>query len=214
MQPAVVNGATEPRPENAAAVTPHAVTAWQRVRTQICIILTVGTCVIALLWLIMIDVIVNERHAAIEHARAEVNNLSAAFQSEVSQTMNSVARAMDAMAERMRAAQGQFDIHEWAGDIPLLANAAIYAAVIGPDGRLLSTTLDAHPRTGSTSATGSISACISMARSKAFSSASRWSVAMSGQTAIQVSHTGGRGGWQIPRRHRVLAGARPVDDVA
>jgi PAS domain S-box-containing protein len=145
MQPAVVNQITERQPGDAAAVATRPVTGWQRVRTQISIILTVGTCVIALLWLIMIDVIVNERLAAIAHARAEVNNLSAAFQSELSQTMNSVARAMDTVAERMRAAQGQFDIHEWAGEIPLLANAAIYAAVIGPDGRLLSTTLDGHP---------------------------------------------------------------------
>ncbi len=145
MLPAAVDRKPEPQPGNAASVATSAVTAWQRVRTQTGIILTVGTCVIALLWLIMIDVIVNERHAAIEHARAEVTNLSAAFQSEVSQTMKSVARAMDAMAGRMRTAQGQFDIREWAGDIPLFADLAFYAAVIGPDGRLLSTTLDAHP---------------------------------------------------------------------
>ena len=40
--------------------------AWRGVRFQICIILTIGACVIALLWLIMIDVIHTERRAAIE----------------------------------------------------------------------------------------------------------------------------------------------------
>ncbi len=120
-------------------------TIWQCLRSPSCIILTIGTCVIALLWLIMIDVILNERRAAIEHARAEANNLSAAFQSELSQTLNSVARAMDAVADHMRAAQGAFDMHEWAGDIPLLAAATIQAGIIGPDGRIVASTLEAHP---------------------------------------------------------------------
>ncbi|MGA3003464.1 MAG: hypothetical protein ABSE20_17255, partial [Acetobacteraceae bacterium] len=120
-------------------------TSWQRVRTHICIILTVGTCVIALLWLIMIDVIRNERHAAIVHAQAEANNLSAAFQGELCQTLNSVARAMAVVADHMRAAHGPFDVHEWAADIPLLATAAIQAGIIGPDGRVVSSTLEAHP---------------------------------------------------------------------
>lgn len=123
----------------------RSVTSWQRVRTHICIILTVGTCVIALLWLIMIDVIRNERHAAIVHAQAEANNLSAAFQGELCQTLNSVARAMAVVADHMRAAHGPFDVHEWAADIPLLATAAIQAGIIGPDGRVVSSTLEAHP---------------------------------------------------------------------
>ena len=112
---------------------------------QIAVILTVGTCVIALLWLIMFDVIRTERHAALEQARGNANNLSAAFQSELSQTLNSVSRAMDAVAARMRAAPGSFDIHQWATGIPLLAAAAIQGGIIGPDGRLVSSTLDPHP---------------------------------------------------------------------
>jgi PAS domain S-box-containing protein len=145
MQPAVVNQTTERQPGDAAAVTRHPATRWPWARAQIGIILIVGTCVIALLWLIMVDVILNERRAAIEHARAEANNLSAAFQSELSQTLNSVARAMDAVADQMRAAHGAFDVHEWARDIPLLAAATIQAGIIGPDGRIVASTLDAHP---------------------------------------------------------------------
>jgi hypothetical protein len=42
----------------------------------------------------------------------------------------------------MRIAHGAFDIHAWAREIPLLSNATIQAGIIGPDGRLVSTTLD------------------------------------------------------------------------
>jgi PAS domain S-box-containing protein len=120
--------------------------AWRLARSEIGIILTVGACVITLLWLIMIVVIQTERRAAVEHARSEANNLSAAFQSEISQTLDSVARSMEAVAARMRAAPGQFDIHEWAQEVPLLAAATVQGAIIGPHGDLLSTTLDPHPK--------------------------------------------------------------------
>jgi signal transduction histidine kinase len=121
------------------------VTAWQRARSQIGLILTIGAGVIALLWVILVAVIETERGAAIEHAHSEANNLSAAFQGELAQTLTSVVRAMDAVASRMRAEPGQFDIHDWAKEIPFLATATIQGAILGPDGRLLSTTLDAHP---------------------------------------------------------------------
>lgn len=117
---------------------------WQRARAEIGIILASGTCVVLVLWLIMIVVIHSERRSAIDHARGEADNLSAAFQSEVSQTLNSVTRAMDAVAARMRADPAHFDIHVWASEIPLLSAATVQAAIAGPDGTLLSTTLDFH----------------------------------------------------------------------
>jgi signal transduction histidine kinase len=119
--------------------------AWRPARFQIGTILTIGLSVVALLWCIVAVLIVTERHSAIQNASAEASNLSAAFQEEVSRTLASVTRAMDAVAERMRAAQGNFDIHDWATEIPMLAAATIQGTIIGPDGRLLSTTLDANP---------------------------------------------------------------------
>ena len=77
MQTAAVNRTTEAQPGDTAGG--RTVTFRQRLQSPVCIVLGVGTCVIALLWLIMIAVIMNERHAAIEHAQVEANNLSAAF---------------------------------------------------------------------------------------------------------------------------------------
>src|SRR5271154_3227502 len=88
--------------------------AWRGARLQICIILTLGACVIALLWLIMIVVIHNERQAAIRHARSEADNLSAAFQSEIGQTMDSLARIIGSIADRVRATDGHVELRDWA----------------------------------------------------------------------------------------------------
>jgi hypothetical protein len=145
MQSAPGDPRTDPRSGDEQETAGHPAAAWRGARSQICLILTIGTCVIALLWLSVLGVIQTERRAAVEQARRDANNLSAAFQSELGQTLKSVARGMEAVAERMRAAPNQFDIHEWATEIPLLAAATIQGAIIGPDGRLLSSTLDAHP---------------------------------------------------------------------
>src|ERR1700677_2688185 len=90
--------------------------AWRGARLQICIILALGACVIALLWLIMIVVIHNERQAAIRHARSEADNLSAAFQSEIGQTMDSLAQVMSSIADRMRATGGHVELRDWASE--------------------------------------------------------------------------------------------------
>jgi C4-dicarboxylate-specific signal transduction histidine kinase len=141
--PATGNLAAQSRDDNEAVSRRAA--AWQHARAQIAVILTFGICVTALLWLIMFVVIKTERSAALDHARSEANNLSAAFQEEVGQTLASVSRTMESVAQRMRAAKGQFDIHEWAREIPLLAAAVIQCAIIGPDGIMRSSTLETQP---------------------------------------------------------------------
>ena len=114
---------------------------WHGARLQIGIVLTLGTCVIALVCLIMVVVIHTERRAVVQHARNEADNLSAAFQAEVAQTLKSVDRSMETVAERMRAAQGNLDVRAWARENPLLVATTIQGGIIGPDGMLLSTTL-------------------------------------------------------------------------
>jgi PAS domain S-box-containing protein len=88
----------------------------------------------------------SEQSTAVAHARTEVSNLSAAFEDEVARMLDHVSGATELVAQRMRAERSTFDIHEWANELPLLAAPTIQAAVIGPDGRLVSTTFDAHPR--------------------------------------------------------------------
>ncbi|HEV8032933.1 MAG TPA: histidine kinase dimerization/phospho-acceptor domain-containing protein, partial [Stellaceae bacterium] len=53
---------------------------------------------------------------------------------------------MELVANRMHAQHGPFDIHAWARDVPLLSWATVQAAIVGPDGHLVSTTLDANAK--------------------------------------------------------------------
>jgi hypothetical protein len=64
----------------------------------------------------------------------------------MTQILDDVAGAMEIIAQRIRADHGQFDIHDWAREIPLLSSATIQAAIIGPDGKLVSTTVDPAPQ--------------------------------------------------------------------
>ena len=98
------------------------------------------------LWAEVFILVGSEHRTAVTHARTEVSNLSAAFQDEVTRILDHVSGAMELVAQRMRAENGAFDIHEWASEIPLLASPTIQAAIIGPDGRLQSTTFDPHPK--------------------------------------------------------------------
>ncbi len=108
-----------------------------------------------------------------DRTRSEGRNLAAAFADELTQILGGVTgpwrSSPIACAPRMEV----FDMHASAREIPLLSNATIQAAIIGPEGRLLSTRWTPR-RSRSTSATASISASISMAGFRGSSSASRW----------------------------------------
>src|ERR1700733_12628329 len=109
-------------------------------------IIVAGLVFVLGLWTEVFVLVGSEQSAAIAHARTDASNLSAAFQEEVSRGLDSVTAAMPLIAARMRADPGTFDIYEWSGRIQLMAATTIQAAVIGPDGRLRSTTLDPHAK--------------------------------------------------------------------
>jgi len=108
-------------------------------------IIIVGSLIILAMWAVVIASIFAARETAIERTRSEGRNLAIAFAAEVNHFLSGVAGGMEIIAERMRAAPGQFNIQTWARDVPLLSSATIQGAIIGPDGRLVSTTLDLKP---------------------------------------------------------------------
>jgi PAS domain S-box-containing protein len=109
-------------------------------------IVVAGMVFVIGLWAEAFILIGSEQRTAVQHARTEVSNLGAAFQDEVTRVLDQVSGAMELVAQRMRAAPGAFDIHEWANEIPMMAPPIIQAAIIGPDGHLMSTTFEAHPK--------------------------------------------------------------------
>jgi signal transduction histidine kinase len=109
-------------------------------------IIGAGIILILAMWAMAIASIMAAEQAAMNRTRSEGHNLAVAFADEVTHILDGVAGAMEVLAQRMRAAHGQFDISTWAREIPLLSSSTIQAAIIGPDGRLVSTTLDPAPQ--------------------------------------------------------------------
>jgi signal transduction histidine kinase len=109
-------------------------------------IIAVGVIIIAAMWVMAGASIMAAREAAMDRTRSEGRNLAVAFAGEVTNILGGVNGAMEIIAQHMRAARGQLDIHDWASEIPLLSSATIQGAIIGPDGKLVSTTLDPAPQ--------------------------------------------------------------------
>ena len=86
------------------------------------------------------------RQAALERGKAGAANLSAAFEEQVRRVLDSVASAMELLKRRIEAAGDEgFDPSQWKKLRPELAASIVQAAVIGPDGRLRSSSLEKHP---------------------------------------------------------------------
>ena len=137
-------------------------------------IIVVAGILLVGLWAAALASIAAARNTAMAHARIEAHNLAAGFADEVTHTLDGIAAGMDIVARRMRNEPGPYDINDWARKISILSFGTIQGAIIGPDGRLISTTLDPR-RSRWISAIGSIFGSISMADTLASSSARRWS---------------------------------------
>jgi signal transduction histidine kinase len=109
-------------------------------------IIAVGVVIIAAMWVMAGASIMAAREAAMDRTRSEGRNLAVVFAGQIDEILGDVAGAMAIIAQRIRAGRGHFDIHDLAREIPLLSSAKIQAAIIGPDGKLLSTTLDPAPQ--------------------------------------------------------------------
>jgi signal transduction histidine kinase len=117
-----------------------------RARTLKYRIIGIGTLIILAMWAVVLVSIVSARETAMDRTRSEARNLALAFADEVNHVLDGVAGGMEIIAQRMRVAHGRPDIYAWAREIPLFSSATIQGAIIGPDRRLASTTLDPNPQ--------------------------------------------------------------------
>ncbi len=88
--------------------------------------------------------VADQRRSALENASAHSANLSAAFEEQVRRVMDGVSGAMELLKQRIEKEGPAFDLSKWA---PLMPEAAstIQVSIIGPNGRLVATTLSRTP---------------------------------------------------------------------
>ena len=99
----------------------------------------IASVVILVMWIVVASSIVRARHVAAANARSEARNLSIAFADEVDHNLDRVNREMQLVADRVRASNGHFDLTTVAQEVAVLGPTQ--ATLIGPDGKLRSTTL-------------------------------------------------------------------------
>ncbi len=87
----------------------------------------------------------DQRRSALERASTHSANLSAAFEEQVRRTMDSVSGAMELIKRRIEKEGPDFDLSQWAPLIPDVAASTIQISIIGPDGRLVTTSLSKKP---------------------------------------------------------------------
>ena len=78
--------------------------------------------------------------AAVKNLRADAANLAFALDEDVTHTLDSIAGAMQAVANRMAAKRSDMDLYTWAHQFPIISSPTVKAAVISPSGSLVAGT--------------------------------------------------------------------------
>jgi signal transduction histidine kinase len=116
----------------------------RRTRTLKLGIVAALASVVLTMWAAVSGSLINSRQSAIDSARHNAANLAGMFDDQVGHTFAEVTSSMDLVATRMQAKNSDLDIYNWAREIPLIRGATVQAGIIGPDGKLLSSTLEPH----------------------------------------------------------------------
>ncbi len=104
-------------------------------------IAAVGIALVVGLWAVIIFATHIEGQTAVERARAQGHNLSAAFASESTRMMDAISAAMELIAGRIREewehGQGTLDAARLTAEIAAVARPVVRAGLIGPNGRMI-----------------------------------------------------------------------------
>jgi signal transduction histidine kinase len=105
-----------------------------------------GVVFALLLGVIITTVVVAQHDGAVQRARSDAANLSAAFQEQVRRVMDNVSGAMDILARRIAVDGTDFDLADWMQQqIPEISASTVHISIVGPDGRLINSSLDRYP---------------------------------------------------------------------
>lgn len=102
----------------------------------------IGALIIGL-WIVVGAEIDNSRQAAFENRSAEALNFARAFREQVGYVLRGVEGAMANLEEKIRDADGDFDLYRWGQHNVLIVPGIAEAALVGLDGRLRTTTVQA-----------------------------------------------------------------------
>jgi signal transduction histidine kinase len=100
---------------------------------------------IGAMWAVVGFSLVTSRQAALDAASSDGRNLTIAFREEVAFILRGVEAETKLIAERMRRERGNFDLYAWGRENVLVSPGIAQATIIGPNGKVKSTTIEPHP---------------------------------------------------------------------
>jgi signal transduction histidine kinase len=97
--------------------------------------------------IILLASVANEqKDAAEDRAWNDIANLSGAFEEQIRRVMDSVRGAIALLKPRLAAEGAAFDFVEWTKRVPELATSTAQIAFVGPDGKLVASSLTRDPK--------------------------------------------------------------------
>jgi hypothetical protein len=105
-------------------------------------IVLLGGAVLLVMWTLTAESILAARQAAMDRTRAEGRNLALAFATEATRILDDVVRAGDLVTAHIRDSRGNFDLYGWSREAAL-PWGTMQATFIGPDGKVVSSTVEA-----------------------------------------------------------------------
>ncbi len=96
--------------------------------------------------MLLASVAIEQRESAAERAWNDTYNLSGAFEEQVRRGIDSVRGSMSLLKPRLANEGSAFDLVEWTAHAPEFAATTVQIAFAGPDGKLVSTSLERHPQ--------------------------------------------------------------------
>jgi signal transduction histidine kinase len=94
---------------------------------------------------LVVLVISEQRRSALDGARTNAANLSAAFEEQVRLTLDNVSVAMELLNRRIQQEGPSFRLSEWAREITHLTNPTLRVSILSAEGKLVASTIDIHP---------------------------------------------------------------------
>jgi signal transduction histidine kinase/DNA-binding response OmpR family regulator len=105
------------------------------------LILLACCLVVAGVWSESVFASSEEQRAAINHGQNEAGNLAVAFRAEVEHSLDTVNETMDILETQIHRDPSAFDLHRWAGQVPLLSTGTIQVSLIDRNGKLAASSL-------------------------------------------------------------------------
>ncbi len=105
----------------------------------------VGASLIVGLWVAVWAIVLRDRQQAISDTETDAANLTLAFEEQIVRTVGAIDQTMRFLQADIQRQGTAFDLQRWMAQAPTISDLTLQLAIIGADGRLKASSLEANP---------------------------------------------------------------------